>query len=745
MAELGTASADETIDLAIEPDFNLGTMSVRPAQLMISVGDDVRELQPRVMQVLVALAKVRPAVLSRETLAERCWEGRIVGDDALNRCIVALRHLAHEFVPAPFTIETVPRVGYFMAGKSDTQVRAAPIHPVAKRTGLVWAAVLVVLLSLLAIAWTRFSRPSEPASIAVLPFRNLSSGDPSFAAGVSEEISGQLAREPAFRVAGSASTALFSVPTDPRKVGRDLNVDYVLEGSVRPGQGRVRVYAALIRTRDGRRMWSDTFERKLDDILEIQSAIGRAVASGLKRNLIHSTVDRARPVNGEAYSLYLAARGLLRDGNPETAQDAVNLLHRSIRLDPNFAPAWSSLAEGLKTTGSFRGNEGLVETLPTAQDAARKALRLDPNLADAHAIYANLLGSDTPVGLAHLQRAAALDSRSSQGNLWAGAAHFVAGEYPEGMAAYHRAHDLDVAWALPVRVLVDVMSGMGDRRGAEAMVRNGFRDDPMLQEFALGRVAWLSGDFSEAARRWSIVAGNAPSRWTGPAKLSLEDTLFLLKLSANPPSRPPRPFVGQNRQGPRVWMTDAPSPAEWRERNATLAAALVNHDLNVVAAKRMIATGRSRELVASYYGSAGLLYMRPGIRMGVCDLHEAALVALALRDSGRRKESDALLREADILLAKAYARGTVPTWFDEDAAAIWAAQGKSGQAIDALDRALHRGAAHVGRTDLPTLAEEPVFRDMRHDPRFEVLLRKYAGHFARERIETAKAVRTASS
>ncbi len=137
--------------------------------------------------------------------------------------------------------------------------------------------------------------------------------------------------------------------------------------------------------------------------------------------------------------------------------------------------------------------------------------------------------------------------------------------------------------------------------------------------------------------------------------------------------------------------------------------------------------------------------MRPGVPVGVCDLHEAALVALALRAAGRREEADALLREADALLRAAYRRGQVPTWFDEDAAAIWAVQGKTGPAVAALQRALRRGAAHAGRTDLPNLEDEPAFRSLRGDPRFEALRAKHGAHYARERAEIARARKISAS
>ena len=112
MADFGPGAGASRIDLAETPDFDLGGLRVSPARREVHMNGERRELEPKVAQVLVALASARPDVVSRDRLIEQCWDGRIVGDDAINRCIVALRHLAKEFSPEPFAIETVPRVGY---------------------------------------------------------------------------------------------------------------------------------------------------------------------------------------------------------------------------------------------------------------------------------------------------------------------------------------------------------------------------------------------------------------------------------------------------------------------------------------------------------------------------------------------------------------------------------------------------------------------------------------------------------
>jgi hypothetical protein len=223
----------------------------------------------------------------------------------------------------------------------------------------------------------------------------------------------------------------------------------------------------------------------------------------------------------------------------------------------------------------------------------------------------------------------------------------------------------------------------------------------------------------------------------------LQDALFTLGLSKAWPSRPPLSSLEHARYPPRLWGSPRLSAADWRTRNRSAAAALIYHDENIVAAKRMLASGRARELIATYDSPTGLLGIKRGAPLGVSYIQSAALVALALRDVGRSDEASALLRQADVLLRSEYRRGPVPTWFDDDAAAVWALQGKSGEAVNALDRSLRRGWVHAGRTDLPSLDEEPVFRALRDDPGFRAMVAKYGAHYAKEREETVRALKIA--
>ena len=151
------------IDLAGEPAFDLGGMQVQPAERAILMNGERRELQPRVMQVLVAMAKARPEVVSREKLTDLCWNGRIVSDDALNRCILALRHLAQEFTPEPFAIETVPRIGHRLIDNGQAPIATSKSARFERWRVWIAATVLMLVLAGGILYWRQRSAEIAPA------------------------------------------------------------------------------------------------------------------------------------------------------------------------------------------------------------------------------------------------------------------------------------------------------------------------------------------------------------------------------------------------------------------------------------------------------------------------------------------------------------------------------------------------------------------------------------------------------
>ena len=584
MGNLAPLPEAHRVELGDEPDFDLGEMSVCPAERIVVVGGERREVQPRVMQVLVALAKARPAVVSRDRLGEMCWDGRIVGDDALNRCVLALRHLVADIAPPPFAIETVSRVGYRLIERGAERDATSRLGSPKLWRQVALLAVLFIALAAAFYAWRQRSLAAQPASIAVLPFRNLGNGDPYFAEGIGEEILGQLAGEPQFRIVGGSSRGQTGESADVRDLGRRLDVDYVLEGTVRRQNQQVRVNAHLLRVSDGTRLWSHGYDGDLDDIFAIQRRIGVAIAGALQRKLSQAPVLAGPLVtDGQAYGLYLTARGLIRSRSRRAGPTAVDLLRDAIQIDQGYAPAWASLGEATLLAGALNDSESFVASASEAQGHVRHALRLAPDLPEAHRALGGLAGFGTPEAIAHLRRAAELEPNNAEYMIGLGIAYGATGEFEKELASYRKAAELDPFWFRAASSVATTVAEMGDRAKAEAIALESVPPNGVEQQLVLGKIAAISGDFSEAIRRWSIVIEADSPRWSNSARINRDGLAFALGLRAEPPMTPPRPL--DQRHLWRVSMNDGPKPSVWQARNRNRLAAIVYRDENHVAAK----------------------------------------------------------------------------------------------------------------------------------------------------------------
>jgi TolB-like protein len=241
------------VDLAREPAFRLARVDVRPATREVLAAGLRQVLEPRVMQVLVALARRRGEVVSRDELIDACWRGRVVGDDAISRCIAALRRLAAAC--GGLAIETIARVGYRLDEVvSGTAGCAAPAE----------------------------------ALLAVLPFDNLSDETDlaHLCEGVAEEILLAIAGGTALKVLGGAASFRFRGPAKVvRHVADELRATHVLDGSVRRSGQRVRICAHLVECENQTILWTERFDRELADTFALQDAVAEAVAAALSEAL----------------------------------------------------------------------------------------------------------------------------------------------------------------------------------------------------------------------------------------------------------------------------------------------------------------------------------------------------------------------------------------------------------------------------------------------------------------------------
>ena len=247
------------IRLADEERLRLGALAIEPALRRVAHDDGGWEMvEPRVMQVLVALVRAEGRIVSRDELLRTCWHGVVVGEDAITRVIGRLRRLIDGVGRGAFKLETVTKVGYHLVRTGPARV-AAPCEP------------------------TGSAEATEPR-LAVLAFENLCDGEDMawFSNGVSEEILQTVASGAALKVIGRGSSFQFrGAEKSASHVAAALNVTHLLDGSVRRSGPTVRVSAQLVECADQTTLWSGRFDRELSDFLAVQDEIARAVAAAL--------------------------------------------------------------------------------------------------------------------------------------------------------------------------------------------------------------------------------------------------------------------------------------------------------------------------------------------------------------------------------------------------------------------------------------------------------------------------------
>jgi TolB-like protein len=273
-------------------------------------------------------------------------------------------------------------------------------------------------------------------SIAVLPFVNMSDdpGNEYFSDGISEELLSLLAKIPELRVISRSSAFAFKgEKIKAPEVAQKLNVDHVLEGSVRKAGSRVRITAQLIEAHTDTHLWSETYDRTLDDIFAIQDEIAVAVVDALKVTLL-GEAPKTREVDPEAYTLYLQAKHLYSQGTDDNLMQSTAMLQKVLALAPDYAPAWCALGrnhmERVRTLLISR-DEGLA----LVREALNQALRIDPNYAEAHANLGNWAihyESDLETAAHHLQKALSLEPANDEVLRRAASLAWALGRFDQG-------------------------------------------------------------------------------------------------------------------------------------------------------------------------------------------------------------------------------------------------------------------------------------------------------------------------
>ncbi len=360
------------------------------------------------MELLILLASRQGELVTREEVIERLWGKGVYLDteQGINTAIRKIRICLRDTAENPKYIQTVVGKGYRFVPPvtltaNEEVVRPATGHPPIATMPRTWRRIHIATLAALVCAaaagiyWRSTTRSvasssSDKIMLAVLPFVNLS-GDPQqdyFSDGLTEEIITRLGSFNPSRLAVIARTSTIQYKGAKKSVaeiGRELGVDYVLEGTTRSDGTRVRVAAQLIQVRDQTHIWANSYDTEMRDVLDVHRNIASAVASSISVALPEAAREQsaARSVDPQAYEDYLRGKFLFEQRTEESLIAALHHFHESAGLDPRFAGTYAEIADCYALL-EYYGYMSPKEAYPQALAAVTKALQLDPQSAEAH-------------------------------------------------------------------------------------------------------------------------------------------------------------------------------------------------------------------------------------------------------------------------------------------------------------------------------------------------------------------------
>jgi TolB-like protein/Tfp pilus assembly protein PilF len=453
--------------------YRFGRFSLVPAERRMLADGEPQTMGPRSLDVLIALVRRAGQLVTKSELLDQVWPGLVVEENNLQVQVSALRKIL-----GPDAIATVAGKGYRFTPRLEPEVES-PLAPSRDAPA---------------------PRAAELPSIAVLPFVNTSDdvANEYFADGLAEELLNVLSRIRGLRVASRTSAfsfkgAQFDIPT----VARKLNVATILEGSVRKAGNRVRISAQLIHVATDSHLWSATYDRQLEDIFAVQDDIARAVVKELREALLGEKPDasasaaikaeiqlaaRERGENAEAYRLYLQANFHHDRLTPEDFAIAIDAYREALKLDPNYALAWTglSIAYAYHTGQGWPGTT-VDEGLRLARDAAERAIQLAPDLAEAHdAMGVIRYTNDWDWKGAEASFGRALELSPSNVRVIRNAAELLRarGRYDEAIALLRHAVELDPLSGLVYRYLARSHLAAGQLDEAQTAIRKSLELNP---------------------------------------------------------------------------------------------------------------------------------------------------------------------------------------------------------------------------------------------------------------------------
>jgi TolB-like protein/DNA-binding winged helix-turn-helix (wHTH) protein/Tfp pilus assembly protein PilF len=452
----------------------------------------VLKLERIPMEVLLLLVQKRGQPVTREQIAEKIWgkDVHLDTDNSINGAVRKIRQVLKDDSEQPRFIQTITGQGYRFIAPVVEAVTEAPREPapalsvlpgplqpgagVAPRwtatlvlTGV--AGVVIILVAVvLSLRWSqsqaRAPRSGERTMLAVLPFENLT-GDASqsyFSDGMTEEMITQLGSLDPHGLGVIARTSVMHYKNSQEslaQIGRELGVQYVLEGSVRRDANHVRITAQLIEMKDQTHMWARQYDRELKDLLVLQSEIAREISDEIQTSLgerkavvsPRQSQSQAAPLPTlspqayEAYNLYLKGLYFWNRRSVDGFQQAISYFQQATEKDPTYARAFVGLADSYALIGGYSGAPS-GEYMDKARAAALRALQLDDSLPEAHAALALIVQNhdyDWQTAEKEFKRAIELNPNDATAHHWYAEHLTWRGRFDEALAESERARQLD--------------------------------------------------------------------------------------------------------------------------------------------------------------------------------------------------------------------------------------------------------------------------------------------------------------
>lgn len=480
-----------SVDLVREPDFWLGTLQVRPSMCQVVRDGHSIDLQPKIMQVLVVLARAQGRAVSREELFAICWGGAFVGDDSVHRCIARLRRLAQEETPGAFSIVTQSKVGYRLvvddladvgttleeASDFDTAMPSERRAGAIRGHGFILGVAAMLLLGLIA-AVVAFTRPTQSVyRIAVANFKV-------------EGVGGEIGDSLADRVAAAVSDRHLPIVTRVRSSRGDFNgAHYIVGGDIQRIGDQTKVHIQLDDALSGLTLWTDTITRATSDSDALQDQVAEKVADlmDLTRRWLGPNGNSAKP---EAIAALLTATDTMR-GMPGTILQTREAFRRFRDLDPDSSKAHSGFAMATALSSFSQTPDTSAQWRTEAVAEARRAIALDPNNGEGYTVLGLLTSAkDLAMRETWFSRGLAADPNDDNLPNFLGVFLLEVGRVGEAVIWIDRSVNLDPLSSPKAQSMIDALSTADRFSEADRLIARADRlwpDDVQMRRTILFR------------------------------------------------------------------------------------------------------------------------------------------------------------------------------------------------------------------------------------------------------------------